>query len=87
MQRDANGYTKYSKHQRIVDSKSIYDENGVLIKHEIIWNMPKMITSDVSFQLQFGFWPGDNWEPTRVMQSYGLGSEGLKANNTKYYNR
>lgn len=85
MSKDKNGYTKYSKHQRIVDSESVYDKDGVLIEHKIIWDIPEMITSDVTFQLQFGFFPTDNWDPTRIMQSYGLGSANLKANNTKYY--
>ena len=85
MAKDKKGYTKYSKHQRIVDSKSIYDEDGVLIKHEIIWDMPDIIESDVTFQLQFGFFPTDNWDPTRVMQSYSVGSQYLKSNNIKYY--
>ena len=86
MEKDKNGYTKYSKHQRIVSSKSIYNEEGELVSHEIVWDIPKVITSDVSFQLQFGFWPGDNWESSRVMQSYGLNNH-LKSNHIKFYNR
>ena len=48
---------RQSKHQTIVKRIHKYDKNDVYIGSEIVWDIPKIITSDISFQLYFGFQP------------------------------
>ena len=53
-----------SKHQTIVFDEYVYDD----VKK--VWKLPKYITSDVEFQLIFGFkYPKDNWRTPRTEQS------------------
>ena len=67
------GLDRISKHQKIVKSKYVYDQDGNYISHKKIWNIPKIITSDVTFQLHFGFtYPNHNFRRVKVDQSYAL---------------
>jgi len=62
-----------SKHQTIVRSEYVYDENGEIIDKKLIWDIPEFITSDVTFQLLMGFpYPKDLHTSGRIEQSYGL---------------
>jgi hypothetical protein len=65
-----------SKHQSIIDEIDVYDENGEYLRTEKRWNMPKFITSDVQFQLIFGFkYPKENWRTPQIGQSHHLPSQ------------
>jgi len=67
------GLDRISKHQKIVSSKYIYNKDGTYKDCEKTWNIPKVITSDVTFQLHFGFtYPNDNFRIKRVGQTYSL---------------
>ena len=67
------GLDRISKHQKIVSSKYIYNKDGTYKGYEKIWNIPKIITSDVTFQLHFGFtYPNDNFRIKKVGQTYSL---------------
>jgi len=52
-----------SKHINIVKSKTVTEEitfrgeKMTIEKIEKVWNIPKTITSDIGFQLMFGFKP------------------------------
>ena len=72
-----------SKHQTIVKSVYVYNENGEIIDKKLIWDMPKFITSDVEFQLLMGFpYPKDLHTSGGTGQSYSLDS---KLKLKKYY--
>jgi len=72
-----------SKHQTIVRSEYVYDENGEIIDKKLVWDIPKFITSDVTFQLLMGFpYPKDLHTSGRIEQSYNLDS---KYELKKYY--
>ena len=67
------GLNKLSKHQKIVSGEYVYNKDGSYKNHKRIWNMPKTITSDVNFQLIFGFtYPVHSYESTKISQSYAF---------------
>ena len=74
---------RQSKHQQIV--KTIYScsKDDVItiqnIKPKQMWNIPKIITSDINFQLIFGFQPPmDSYNPKLPNQSYALNGKNHK---------
>ena len=59
-----------SKHQTVVINKVINDKDGNYLRTDRIWVIPKYITSDVTFQLYFGFkFPKDVHRTPEIMQS------------------
>jgi len=62
-----------TKHQKIVKTKYIYNKDGECIGHKRIWNIPKIITSDVNFQLHFGFgYPSNTFAGIGISKSYAF---------------
>lgn len=71
---------RQSKHQQIVKKVHRYDKNDVYIGSEIEWNIPKIINSDITFQLYFGFQPPVTpHSPRSFGQSYSIDTSLLKA--------
>tara|TARA_R100000234_G_scaffold66845_2_gene40839 strand:+ start:76 stop:321 length:246 start_codon:yes stop_codon:yes gene_type:complete len=65
--------THFSKHQSIIEETDVYDSEGNYLRTEKRWNIPKIINSDVTFQLYFGFkYPKDNWRPTGIIESKSI---------------
>lgn len=70
---------RQSKHQQIVKKVYKYDKNGVYIGAEVVWNIPEIINSDVTFQLYFGFQPPVTpHSPRSFGQSYSIDTSLLK---------
>ena len=78
------GLDRISKHQKIVSTKYVYNQDGTYKGYKKIWDIPKTITSDVTFQLHFGFtYPNDNFRRIKVEQTYALPAN--KALAQKHY--
>ena len=44
-----------SRHQNILKEKNILDDNGEFLEREYIYDIPKVINSDIGWQLMMGW--------------------------------